>query len=118
TQHTKLMLLDEPVSNLDMGNQIKVLKILSELSEKGIGIIVSSHFPEHSLWLNTMTGILRKGTLSDYDLAEKIITGDTLSDLYGTPISVINNNGSRYCEPLFVKEIQHKKTFKDRRGIG
>lgn len=105
TQSADFLLLDEPVSNLDLGNQIKVLQVLHKLSTDGIGIMMSSHFPNHSLWLGTQTAILQNGCLTNIDNARNIITSDRLSNLYNVPIRVKQNNGSYYCEPDFIKEL-------------
>jgi iron complex transport system ATP-binding protein len=106
TQDARFIVLDEPVSNLDLGNQIRVIQVLRKFSESGIGIIMSSHFPEHSLWLNTRTVILQNKELTDDDKAVNVITGERLTELYGVEIRVHqNDNGSRHCEPQFIQEL-------------
>lgn len=106
TQNAKFIVLDEPVSNLDLGNQIKVLKVLDSLSRKGIGIIFSSHFPEHSLWLNCRTAVLKNGEIIANDSAANVINSRLLSDIYDTEIAVHHhNNGTIHLEPQFIKEL-------------
>jgi iron complex transport system ATP-binding protein len=46
-QQTRIIIMDEPCSNLDYGNQIKVLKTIKELAKQGYLIIQSTHNPEH-----------------------------------------------------------------------
>ena len=48
TQDPKILIMDEPTSNLDYGNKIKVLKEINILSQMGIIIIMTSHFPDHA----------------------------------------------------------------------
>jgi iron complex transport system ATP-binding protein len=106
TQSAKFIILDEPVSNLDLGNQIKVLKVIHDLEKRGIGIVMSSHFPEHSLWLNARTAILQAGAVQALDQAKAVITSERLTELYGTEISVFHHeNGSSHCEPKFIEEL-------------
>ncbi|MDC7223608.1 MAG: ABC transporter ATP-binding protein [Spirochaetales bacterium] len=105
-QEARFIFLDEPVSNLDLGNQAKVLRVVHRLAREGIGILMTSHFPDHSLWLEAHTAILQEGRLTDFGRAEEIITGERLTRLYGTPIEVVRHGDSRYCEPRFVKEIK------------
>ena len=38
----KLLILDEPTSHLDFGNQIKLLEIIDKLAEAGLSVIMSS----------------------------------------------------------------------------
>ena len=47
TQQTDYLLMDEPTSNLDFGNQIRVLKEIRKLADEGMGICLTSHYPEH-----------------------------------------------------------------------
>ncbi|WP_286723693.1 ABC transporter ATP-binding protein, partial [Pelotomaculum sp. PtaB.Bin117] len=43
TQKPQILILDEPTSNLDYGNQVRVLLQIKKLSEEGIGVIMTSH---------------------------------------------------------------------------
>ena len=102
-QDADYMVLDEPVSNLDLGNQIRVLKVLDELAREGTGILMSSHFPEHSLWLGAATVILKGGTVLAAGNAADVVTGENLSAIYGTAISVFRDeNGMAHCGPHVV----------------
>ena len=47
-QDTELLVMDEPTSNLDFGNQIRLLTVIKGLAASGIGIIMTTHFPDHS----------------------------------------------------------------------
>ncbi len=105
-QSAEYMVLDEPVANLDLGNQIKVLKVIEELASEGMGILMSSHFPQHSLWLQARTIILHKGSIIASGEAEDVIKGETLSRIYATPIAVVRDeNGTSHCGPMFKPSI-------------
>lgn len=45
----RLLILDEPESNLDFRNQLIVLDTISSLGKDGIACIMSTHYPEHAL---------------------------------------------------------------------
>ncbi|MBR4400937.1 MAG: ATP-binding cassette domain-containing protein [Synergistes sp.] len=46
----RLLVLDEPESNLDFKNQKKVLSTISSLcKERGLAAIVNTHYPEHAM---------------------------------------------------------------------
>lgn len=45
----KLLIMDEPESNLDMKNQLIVLNTIEKLSEENLAIIINTHYPEHAL---------------------------------------------------------------------
>lgn len=43
----KLLILDEPFSNIDVESAVNILRLLSRLKEEGISIILSSHIPTY-----------------------------------------------------------------------
>lgn len=47
--HGRLLLLDEPMSGLDVAQQAALDTLLSSLSRKGIGVVMSSHDLNHTL---------------------------------------------------------------------
>jgi iron complex transport system ATP-binding protein len=63
----EIMILDEPESNLDMKNQIIVLKVLEKLKEdEKLTTIVNTHYPNHAF------KIAEKSLLMGYDGSHKI----------------------------------------------
>ncbi len=111
-QSARYMVLDEPVANLDMGNQIRVLRVIEELAREGTGILMSSHFPQHSLWLRSRAVILHRGGILARGEAEDVITGENLTRIYGTPIAVVRDGeGTAYCGPR--PEEPERNTLKE-----
>jgi len=47
-QKPSLLLLDEPTSHLDFGNQILVLETVQRLASMGISIVMNTHMPDHA----------------------------------------------------------------------
>lgn len=85
-QDTKIILLDEPTSALDFKNQIIVLNILKEITSIGKTIILSTHNPNHALYLNSNSILLDKGTIIKCGSAKEIVNKDVLSSVYGNTI--------------------------------
>lgn len=86
-QNTATILLDEPTSALDICNQYKVLSVLKELTEKdGKTIVLSTHNPNHALYLDAEVFLLHKGTILDHGSAEKIVVPEKLKSIYGERI--------------------------------
>ena len=57
-QEPRVMVLDEPTSHLDMGNQMKILRVVKGLAGEGIAIVMASHFPDHAFMIATDVAIL------------------------------------------------------------
>ena len=102
-QKASFIILDEPTSNLDYGNQLMVLETLERLNREGIGIIYSTHNPELALSYASSILILDKGMISSYDSPEKLVESGTLQKLYGKNLyidKVFTGENERYvCIP-------------------
>lgn len=83
-QNTEVIILDEPTSALDIKNQHIVLSLLKQISqEEGKTIVLSSHNPNHALYLNCKVFLLKDGTIIDSGSAQDIVTVDRLKPIYG-----------------------------------
>lgn len=87
-QNPQLILLDEPTSALDFGNQIRVVKIARNLSEKGYSVIMTTHNPDHAIMLNGVVGILDRSGCMQVGSASEIITEEYLSSVYQTDVKI------------------------------
>ncbi|SHH85477.1 iron complex transport system ATP-binding protein [Sporobacter termitidis DSM 10068] len=87
-QNPQLILLDEPTSALDFGNQIKVVKMVRELSQKGYSVIMTTHNPDHAVMLDDTIGILDGGGHMRVGTAAEILTEECLSAVYHTEVKV------------------------------
>ena len=89
----KAILFDEPTAHLDYGNQLKTLRLIKSLKEKGYAIIITTHDPDHAILLGGTTAILdREGKLT-VGKTEEILTEETLKALYGTELSLVRLDG-------------------------
>ncbi len=89
-QQPAVILLDEPTAHLDYGNQIKVLKTISDLADRGYGIVMTTHNPDHVLLLNAQIGVInRQGQMTFGDCGE-IMREDFLQNLYDTDLRILS----------------------------
>ena len=73
----KVVILDEPFANLDPSTQIRLKKIIKDLSSKGITVLVSSHDLQDVTEVCKRIVLLEKGkVINDINTSKK-----TLSDL-------------------------------------
>ena len=83
-QDTDIVILDEPTSALDIKNQHTVLSIIKDIArERGKTFILSSHNPNHALFLDSNVILLQNGKTSVEGNAKDIIRKDDLSGIYG-----------------------------------
>jgi len=90
-----LLLLDEPTSNLDLGNKYRVISILRKIvDERDITVITAGHDIDLALSSDWVVAI-KDGELLAMGSPDDIINEDTLSKLYGINIRVLRLNGHR-----------------------
>ncbi|GHT84955.1 ABC transporter ATP-binding protein [Spirochaetia bacterium] len=111
-QEPGFLMMDEPTSNLDFGNQAVVLRQILKLAGRNLGIIMTTHYPEHVLLLNSMGStrvalLKRKGTICE-GRARDILTGANLSETYGVGVAVMdvpyNDTILPFCQPILTEE--------------
>lgn len=103
-QASEFMILDEPTSNLDYGNQIRVLGTLNRLRRQGFGIIMTTHFPDHAFLCDADVILMGKDGMILSGSAEEVITEEHMLRAYGVPIHIfeVDDHGQKLkiCEPV------------------
>ena len=90
-----LLLMDEPTSNLDLGNKYRVINALRRIvDDKGVTVIVASHDIDLALASDWVVA-LRSGEVMAMGHPADIISDEVLSKLYGINVRVISVNGHR-----------------------
>ena len=100
-QDTPIILLDEPTSALDLKNQNIVLSLLKEISRDGKTIILSSHNPNHALFLNANVILLNEGKILQQGKSNEIVKVNVLGKVYGDTLC--------YSEELNYQEVSFKE---------
>jgi iron complex transport system ATP-binding protein len=102
-QQPSLILLDEPTSHLDFGNQIRLLNTIQQLAEKGMPIIMTSHFPDHAFLVSNRVALMKQGHLIDIGTPDEIITEANLERVYGVKVKVLSvdaGGNRKVCVPV------------------
>ncbi|MGP6174009.1 ABC transporter ATP-binding protein [Corynebacterium sp. A21] len=80
------LILDEPVSALDLRNQAIVLELIRDLAADGLAVVLSTHSPDHALHLGGQGLILGHGGQLSAGPAAEILTDEALTELYGVEV--------------------------------
>ncbi|MGB8435780.1 MAG: ABC transporter ATP-binding protein [Burkholderiales bacterium] len=88
-QGPQLLVMDEPTASLDFGNQTLVLRRMRDLAQRGIGVLFSTHDPDHAFACADQVMLLKEGVLALGTPAE-VIRPDSLERLYGVQVDVIS----------------------------
>jgi ABC-type cobalamin/Fe3+-siderophores transport system ATPase subunit len=105
-QQPAFIAMDEPTANLDMSNQIIVLQLVNLLRNKGYGIIMNTHDPDHALNFADKVIMLQDGEIKACGEPKKVINSVSMSELYNTDIEIVSTytqNGS--CKTVCIHSI-------------
>ena len=83
-QDAPFLVMDEPTASLDFANQLKTLALIRSLSAEGFGIVFSTHHPDQALAVATHAALLKDGAIQASGAANGVLTGERLSDLFGS----------------------------------
>jgi iron complex transport system ATP-binding protein len=105
-QQPQILVMDEPTSNLDFGNQMLVLAHVKKLAEKGIGIVMTSHVPDHAFLCSTRVGLISKNGF-ELGTPDEIVTEQNLKSVYGVDVKITATTTSsggmvKACVPMIV----------------
>lgn len=84
----KILVLDEPESNLDFRNQMVVLRVIERLSEQGLGTIINTHFPAHALELSDKTLLVPRHRPPIFGDTRDVMTEDILTDVFDVQVRI------------------------------
>lgn len=104
-QDARMLIMDEPTANLDFGNQVRVLERIRALADEGIGVLLSTHDPDHAFLCAGRVAMLQQGRLMACGAADAVMTTDNLQQLYGveiavTTVALAQGGARRLCVPL------------------
>ncbi|MDD4773512.1 MAG: ABC transporter ATP-binding protein [Eubacteriales bacterium] len=92
-QQPRILLLDEPTGNLDLGNQYKVLETIRQITRtEQINAIIVIHDLNLALRYCDRFLLLKDGRIFSHGGIE-VITPETIKKVYGLPVTVQKING-------------------------
>lgn len=89
-QQADILVMDEPTSSLDYGNQLRVLQRVSELAGQGYTVILSTHDPQHALRFSRRVLALRDGRVAAFGDTREVLTETLLRRLYGVDAALLD----------------------------
>ena len=81
-QQADILVMDEPASSLDYGNQLRVLQMARELAAEGYTVILSTHDPQQALRFSDRVLALAEGRVVALGEVGEVLTRDLLRRLY------------------------------------
>lgn len=97
---TPYLLLDEPVSSLDLRYQLEILDILVDLARTGgVGVLIVLHDLNLAVAYCDRLVVLNQGRVHSKGAAPELVTTALVEDLYGPVAEVVDLGDARYVLP-------------------
>lgn len=100
-QSPAFILLDEPTSHLDLGNQMKVLNMLRDMAVRGLGVVMTTHNPDQVLMLDDQVAVMDSSGQFIFGPGREILNEPLLDKLYATELHIfeVDSIGRKVCVP-------------------
>ena len=99
-QDTPIMVLDEPISYLDLHNQIEILDTLKNLADKGKTIITVLHDLNMAMSYSDKVIMLKEGHVYKSGSPNEVITTANIQKAFKVAVNIIDN---KYIIPMSHK---------------
>jgi iron complex transport system ATP-binding protein len=99
-QEAQLMVLDEPTAALDFGNQGKVMREIRRLADEGLGVLFTTHDPNHATRFADQALLIRRGVTLASGAVTEVLTQAMLERLYDAPVEAIGASAGGH--PAFL----------------
>ena len=98
-QQSDILVMDEPTSSLDYGNQLRVLERVHLLAQQGYTVLLSTHDPQHALRFSQKVLALSGGQVAADGCTADVLTPELLRRLYGVETVVLDTPCGRVLLP-------------------
>lgn len=98
-QDPKVILLDEPISHLDLANQSRFLNLVKNLVSSGLTVLAVLHDPNIAFGYGDSFFFLKDGVIQKPKDEERPWDSPFLSEIYGIPVEVASALGRPFVIP-------------------
>ncbi|MTI67842.1 MAG: ABC transporter ATP-binding protein [Firmicutes bacterium] len=89
SQQPDILLLDEPISALDIKHQMSILSLCKDLvKDKDISIITTLHDINLAARFSDLIILLDSGEIKSFDIPKKVLTAENIESVYGVKVDL------------------------------
>ena len=118
-QQTDVLLLDEPLNNLDMKHAVQIMRALRRLcDEQGRTVILVIHDINFAANYSDHIVALKHGALRFSGPVDEVVTEARLGELYELDFEIVPNGSGRLCN---YTPLEHERVLEDQApgsGVG
>jgi iron complex transport system ATP-binding protein len=94
-QGAKILIMDEPTSNLDYGNQMRAYRQLRKLADEGYTILQSTHNPEQTYLFADRILCIQDGQICSLGTPQEVMNESLIRKLYRIDVEMLHAEGDR-----------------------
>lgn len=100
-QKARILIMDEPSSNLDFGNQFRIMSQIKSLTAEGYTIVESLHNPDQAYMYADRIIAMKGGQVIADGIPSETMDAALISKLYGVEVKVhsLRHDRIRICVP-------------------
>jgi iron complex transport system ATP-binding protein len=99
-QSPQFLIMDEPTMHLDFGHQIRALNLIRELATNDMGVMITTHTPDHAFMCATRVIALLDGRIAADGPPRDVLTCALLKRMYGIDVEIVSMAEGRFlCVP-------------------
>lgn len=99
-QEPKVILFDEPLSHLDLSNQVRLLALIGELVASGLTVVAVLHDPNIAFMYGDAFILIKDGTIRELQPGENPWDASTVMDLYGVTVEALSFRNRALVMPV------------------
>ena len=96
TLKNKYLILDEPLTHLDIFYEIKIMNFIKKIAKNGIGILIILHDLNIAQKFSNKIAIFSEGKLKCHGQTSEVLVPKKLKETYGLDMNV-------YTNPNYIK---------------
>ncbi|WP_248281106.1 ABC transporter ATP-binding protein [Azoarcus sp. TTM-91] len=94
-QGARTLVMDEPVTGLDFGHQIRLLERIERLAADGYAILKTTHHPDHALACATRVALLHEGRIDADGPPADVLSPAAIRRLYRVDVELLQAGSGR-----------------------
>jgi iron complex transport system ATP-binding protein len=118
-QSTRVLLLDEPTSSLDLSYQLEIASVVSRLNEQhGVTIVLSTHDLNLAASICRSVALLRGGRIVASGPTGDVLTPENIRTVYGVEADVTMHERAGHLSVVPIRLSRGGPAERDRAGRG
>ena len=99
-QDASILLMDEPLTGLDFGHQLRMIELIRGLARDGYAVLHTTHRPDDAVQGSTRAVLLERGRVVADGVPREVIHGESMAAFYGVALDHVDIDQQRFFRYL------------------